>query len=50
MKAVLLRPGWLLTGVAAVALSVGLSYVRQGQVVGRGSNDQRQHDCIKSFV
>lgn len=34
MKAVLLRPGWLLTGVAAVALSVGLSYVRQGQVVG----------------
>ncbi len=36
MKAVFSRPGWLLTGIAAVGLSIGLSYlsVREGQVVG----------------
>jgi serine protease Do len=35
MKAVLSRPGWLLTGFAAVALSVGLSFtLRPNQVVG----------------
>jgi serine protease Do len=35
MKVVFSRPGWLLTGAAAVALSVGLSFAcRQNQVVG----------------
>ena len=35
MKSVLSRFGWLLTGAAAVALSVGLSFtLRQNQVVG----------------
>jgi serine protease Do len=39
MKAVLSRTGWWLTGIAAVALSVGLSFtMRQNQVAGADQN------------